>query len=315
MTRVLSALFLTALIGAPTAAFAQLQIGGSQANFGSGNLTGGFMPDPSQVQVVSGGSIAASSATGLPPNCRGYVTARPDYILHYTSPAAFLRFFVEAPGDTTLVINDGAGHWHCDDDTGGNANPMIDLPRPASGQYDIWVGSYSAGQQIRGTLNITELTSRRPGAQVQPPPPPPSAGSLIIGGTRANFGTGRLRGGFLPDPHNVAVVSGGSIDSRTAGLPAHCRGFVTRQPDYVLTYTNAAAFLRFYVRAAGDTTLIINDGQGNWHCDDDSGGNTNPMIDLTRPVSGHYDIWVGSYRAGEQIRGTLSVTELTANRP
>jgi hypothetical protein len=45
------------------------------------------------------------------------------------------------------------------------------------------------------------------------------------------------------------------------------------------------------------------------------GGNLNPMIDLSRPPAGQYDVWVGSYRAGESIAGTFFVTELSGNRP
>lgn len=138
---------------------------------------------------------------------------------------------------------------------------------------------------------------------------------LRIGGPTANFGVVTLLGGFLPDPSQHNVVSGGSLDARTLGLAPNCRGFVTAQPDLIVRYQNPASFLRFYVRAAGDTTLVINDGAGHWHCSDDEGGGLNPMIDLARPAAGQYDIWVGSYRAGENVNSTLFVTELTGNRP
>lgn len=144
-----------------TLAQSGLRIGGAAANFGVFNLAGGFLPDPAQYAVTSGGSLDASTL-GLAPNCRGFVTAQPDVIVRYSNPASFLRFYVRAPGDTTLVINDGAGHWHCSDDEGGGLNPMIDLARPAAGQYDIWVGSYRAGENIRTTLHVTELTGNRP---------------------------------------------------------------------------------------------------------------------------------------------------------
>ena len=138
-----------------------LRIGGASANFGLHSLIGGFLPDPAQYNVVSGGNIDASGL-GLAPNCRGYVTAQPDVIVRYENPASFLRFFVRAPGDTTLVINDGAGHWWCSDDEGGSLNPMIDMTRPARGQYDVWIGSYRSGETIRGTLYVTELSGNRP---------------------------------------------------------------------------------------------------------------------------------------------------------
>lgn len=144
-----------------TLAQSGLVIGGQSANFGVFSLVGGFMPDPAQYSVVSGGRMDASTL-GLAPNCRGFVTAQPDVIVRYSNPRSWLRFYVRAPGDTTLVINDGAGRWHCSDDEGGSLNPMIDLTGPAAGQYDIWVGSYRAGENIRATLHVTELSGNRP---------------------------------------------------------------------------------------------------------------------------------------------------------
>lgn len=135
--------------------------GGARSNFGQVVLMGGFMPDPSLTNVVSGGSIDVSPFS-LAPGCRGYVTAQPDLIFRYNNPRSWLRIFFRGQGDTTLVINDGAGRWFCDDDSGGSLNPMVDLPSPAGGQYDIWVGSYRAGENIRGQLGITELSSVRP---------------------------------------------------------------------------------------------------------------------------------------------------------
>ncbi len=138
---------------------------------------------------------------------------------------------------------------------------------------------------------------------------------LAIGGSASNFGRRQLNGGFMPDPVTVAITSGGSIDASTAGLAPGCRGFVTRPPDFILDYNNAASFLRFYAVGNGDTTLVINDGAGRWHCNDDSWGGTNPTVDIQNPPSGQYDIWVGSYRANENIRTTLNVTELRSNHP
>ncbi|MGF1464766.1 MAG: peptidase S1 [Sandaracinaceae bacterium] len=150
------------LLSASAVAVAQLTIGQSNSNFGRGQLNGGFMPDPFAVAITSGGGLDASSMN-LAPGCRGYVTQRPDYILNYSNPASFLRFYFVAAGngDTTLVINDANGRWHCNDDSYG-LNPGIDLRNPPQGQYDIWVGSYASGQNIRGQLYVTEMQSQRP---------------------------------------------------------------------------------------------------------------------------------------------------------
>lgn len=138
---------------------------------------------------------------------------------------------------------------------------------------------------------------------------------LQIGGNASNFGRGALRGGFLPDPWTTNITSGGNIDVSRLSLSPGCRGFATGRPDYILDYSNPASFLRFYFTAGGDTTLVINDGRGNWHCNDDSHGGLNPTVDIDNPPGGQYDIWVGSYRANENIRGTLHVTEMRSNHP
>lgn len=162
---VLAAFALVAVAGVGSVGTAQygpaLHIGGTSANFGVFSVRGGFMPDPQSYPIVSGGNIDVS-ALGLAPGCRGYVTQQPDAIIHYIAPAGWVRFFVRGAGDTTLVINDASGHWFCDDDSGGSLNPMIDLRSPPGGQYDIWVGSYRAGENIRAQLSITELSSQRP---------------------------------------------------------------------------------------------------------------------------------------------------------
>jgi hypothetical protein len=70
--------------------------------------------------------------------------------------------FVNAGGDTGLVVNDPSGTWRCNDDSHGGVNPTVDVTNARSGQYDVWITSYSSGDNITGTLNVTELASRRP---------------------------------------------------------------------------------------------------------------------------------------------------------
>jgi hypothetical protein len=121
--------------------------------------------------------------------------------------------------------------------------------------------------------------------------------------------------GFMPDPATFDVVSGGDLDAETAGTGnPDCRGWVTSVPDVVIQFAEMSGFLRFGFRAndaSEDATLVINDGAGNWHCNDDGEGTgLNPMVDLQDAPSGHYDIWVGSYQQGSNVRGQLMVTEL-----
>ena len=138
---------------------------------------------------------------------------------------------------------------------------------------------------------------------------------LSIGGNESNFGSRALSGGFTPDPHEVSVVAGGSLQASNMGLGAGCTGFVTRKPDFILNYSDAANFLRFYATSPGDTTLVINDAAGNWHCNDDSHGGTNPTVDIRNPPNGQYDIWIGTYEANSNVRGKLYITELQSRHP
>jgi hypothetical protein len=132
----------------------------------------------------------------------------------------------------------------------------------------------------------------------------------------SNFGSTDLTAGFTPDPFSVDIVSGGPIDVSYVG--DDCNGFATAASDYDVTYTAGGQdLLRFYFVAetADDTTLIVNAPDGSWHCNDDAPGTIDPMIDFDDPADGRYDIWIGSYESGNEIAGTLYVTELESNSP
>lgn len=139
--------------------------------------------------------------------------------------------------------------------------------------------------------------------------------TLQIGGSSANFGVHNIRGGFVPDPKEITVVSGGNLNAASMGYGSGCTGYVTARPDIIVNYTNPDDdLLRFFVRASGDTTLVINDARGRWHCNDDASG-TNPMVTISDPARGQYDVWIGSYESGQTVRGKLYVTELRSESP
>ncbi len=314
----------TPISGTPSSGGTGLTINSTTANFGVHALAAGFANDPYAVRVRSGGSIQAAS-TQAGAACTGFVTSTPDLVLNFTGTSQMLRFFVRnTDGDTTLIINDGAGRWHCNDDFAAH-DPQVDIQNAPAGHYDIWVGSYRQGEQSNGELVITERANLSlgvaPGGQTgqptaigqptptgQPTVAPTGAGALQLNSTTPNFGSANLTAGFAADPHQVTVASGGSINAATTQAGSACSGFVSARPDFVLNWTGQSSQLRFFVRAQGDTTLVINDGAGRWHCNDDFAGN-NPLVDIANAPAGHYDIWVGSYRSGETIRGTLFVTE------
>lgn len=141
------------------------------------DLAAGFLPDPVVRQVRAGGTINANTIGGT---CNGYISNAPDINLNYSAGAMPLIISVDAAADTTLVVNGADGSWYCDDDSGPTgSNPMIRLNKPASGRYDIWVGTYSAGATQPARLHVSELSAAMPEpARAQPTParpvsPPP----------------------------------------------------------------------------------------------------------------------------------------------
>lgn len=157
-----------------------------------------------------------------------------------------------------------------------------------------------------------------PTAPGSPEPTSPPAGQLDFTAT-PNYGIVEVESGFVPDPQTKDMISGGEVDVSYLGEDATgfaCTGFATSQPDYSVTYTaGAGSLLRFYFEGAGDSTLIINDASSHWRCADDSFNSVSPTIDFVSPVTGRYDIWVGSYVHDSQVSGTFSITELQSNHP
>jgi hypothetical protein len=144
------------------------------ANFGGGELTTGFTPDPWAFSLTAGGghnpiNVAdlhmLDSETGTPCT-RAFVTRRPDFHFNFNTGTAFslLRFYVFTTNnaDATLVIREPNGHWRCNDDHGRAGweyprMPTVDLRQPPAGRYDIWVGSFDASANNPAQLYVTEV--------------------------------------------------------------------------------------------------------------------------------------------------------------
>jgi hypothetical protein len=95
--------------------------------------------------------------------CSGFATSAPDYSVFYTSGSfPVLRFYFVGSGDTTMIINDPSASFRCIDDSFGTLNPTLDYNNPSSGRYDIWIGSFSQGTNVSGTLYVTENTGNHP---------------------------------------------------------------------------------------------------------------------------------------------------------
>lgn len=128
--------------------------------YGTANLVSGFEPDPYRVSLESGGDIDASQRSGG--QCQGYIADAPDYRVNWTAGDGSLPLVFSTTGraDTTLIVNGPDGSWYCNDDGGNNPlSASIVFRRPASGQYDIWVGTYGRAAIAPAQLTVSELYS------------------------------------------------------------------------------------------------------------------------------------------------------------
>ncbi|MGD9738550.1 MAG: hypothetical protein AB7O56_05995 [Bauldia sp.] len=141
------------------------------------------------------------------------------------------------------------------------------------------------------------------------------AGCVVDGGTVPSFpnpGAAPAFGSVSVNPgqlHTVSITAGGSINASVLG--GNCRGYIASSPDFVVNFSTLAGLLplTFRVNANADTTLVVYDPNGRWLCDDDSGGNLNPYIQVNGPTSGRYAVWVGTYAGGIQS-STLRINSL-----
>lgn len=126
----------------------------------------------------------------------------------------------------------------------------------------------------------------------------------------STYGEISLNSGFTPDPHTRSLTAGGSrqVDVGSCGY-----GYVADRPDFKLHYEAGSTFpLYIYAMSDYDVTLLVNTPDGRWVCDDDGYTGLNPLLFFSQPMSGRYDIWVGTY--GDEMRSaTLYISELNPN--
>lgn len=127
------------------------------------------------------------------------------------------------------------------------------------------------------------------------------------------YGTANLSLGFSPNPYSAGVTAGGWTDADMFNLGPNCTGYIaTDQPDFRLNYSrnsNTTHPLVFTAQSNTDTTLLINDPNGNWYCDDDAAGNRNPRVTFNSPRTGQYNVWVGVYGSGSTAPANLQIEE------
>ena len=121
------------------------------------------------------------------------------------------------------------------------------------------------------------------------------------------FGAVNISAGFMPDPYIHNVTAGGTLQAEYV-LGGNCYGTIANAPDLRIYYTGGQFDLTIYAQSASDTTLVVNAPDGSWHCNDDW-QDLNPGMTFVRPLSGQYDIWIGSYGGGRGIPAQILISE------
>ena len=111
----------------------------------------------------------------------------------------------------------------------------------------------------------------------------------------AGVQTGNLTAQDLYSANHYSVTAGGDQSLRNCGW--NHSGYVISRPDFEFRIDGLEHYNRLEIRVDGscDTVLLVNDASGNWYFNDDGWGNLHPLVNLTQPRSGVYDIWVGTY--------------------
>jgi len=112
------------------------------------------------------------------------------------------------------------------------------------------------------------------------------------------FGTIHLNSPYAPDPYVIDLTAGGELDASTA-LDPSCVGTIANAPDIRINY-DAGSGVPLIISATSrvDTTLAVNAPDGQWYCNDDGPNGVNPSIRFNNPMSGRYEIYVGTFEVG-----------------
>lgn len=284
--------------------------------FESVSLTPGNLGGEQNFSTVAGGSVRVDD---VGPGCVGYAAASPDIRLEWSGSISELFIYFEADDsedDATLLVQQPDGSWSCSDDmSSGVLNPGLGLSSPASGTYNIWIGSYHEGIFIPGEVAVS---AGNPGGIAAGGNPGGGGSNNATAGVldwrmEPSFGSVSLSAGFTPDPHSASVISGGSVNTGSLDLGSGCLGYAASAPDYRLNWSgNSSELYLFFVaeNEGDDTTILVSQPDGSWVCNDDiDSDNLNPGLLVPNPADGQYDIWVGSYSEGASVAGQLFISE------
>ena len=93
---------------------------------------------------------------------------------------------------------------------------------------------------------------------------------------------------------DAGIQAGGN--DRVSVQGSGCSGYIAAAPSGAVTWSGSGA-LSIYATSGTDTTILVSDPDGRWHCSDDANG-SNPAVTIAQAKSGRYLVWVGSFEPG-----------------
>jgi len=257
--------------------------------------------EATQMGVSITGSITWT-LTGTPGSIPGGGNSTLRVVNSTTSTVCYMRI---SPTTSSVWGDD----WLGSSTIASGASHNFSVP---SGSYDLRAEFCGGGEATQMGVSISgTITWTLTGAASVP-----GTGALDYT-LQPNFGSVTMGSGFMPDPYTVRVASGGTVSISQLNLSNRCTGYASSAPDFRILWSGGGSRLRIYFIAdtpGDDATLIVNSAAANWRCRDDYSATVlNPFVEITNPLAGQYDIWVGSYWSGEYISGTLYITELSGH--
>ncbi len=283
-------LFLTSLAMVCAMSVAAMACPSAQAAGASYSFTGQDLYAPKTFGVQASGQFSLSNC-GLGNVGSGYFNAAPSYTLDLTGMQDYrLVLDVDSQCDSALLVLGADNQWYFDDDSNGNLDPMITLGSAAqtNGRVNVWVGTFG-GSSCGGSLNLETFYAQAPAPQQSGSCPTFQQEGLIL-----NYSGQQL---YSPQTFSVSATGGTSLDGCN-GMGVGAWGHASTAPQYTLYLSGMQEYdLEIQVEAQCDSVLLVNTADGQWHFDDDSNGNLNPMMRLSGlgALEGRVDVWVGSY--------------------
>lgn len=169
--------------------------------------------DPMIFHGLAGGPRDAASSFG--PDCRGQLPMQPSHRFRLEASYPYLRIMARGDSDLTLVVRSAAGIVRCNDDSDG-LNPVVEGAFEP-GEYDVYVGLYSAGGATPYDLGVSTNLTVQPTNMLSAPSVVPT----VVGATiRSGVLTVATSDTSVAPVGSVCTYSQVSVATTSAGLDA-----------------------------------------------------------------------------------------------